>query len=214
MKISEIFLSIEGEGIRVGLPCIFIRTHGCNMRCSYCDSDYACLGNDYKEMTIDEIIAETNELQCKRVTFTGGEPLLQKEARALVSKLVSEGYEVNIETNGSIDTSEYNELSNVIITMDYKSPSSNMEHMMSIENINKLSSQDVLKFVVGSIEDLDKAKDIISIMTSSPSIYLSPVFGKIEAKDIVEYMLSNHMNNVHVQLQLHKFIWPPEMRGV
>ena len=222
MKISEIFLSIDGEGIRTGYPVTFIRTYGCNLRCSYCDSLYAVDGDDYTEMSVDDIMDEVVKYTTHRITYTGGEPLIQKDALDLIKRLVRGGYEVNIETNGSVDLSNLRDSSwcfglmknNIIITMDWKSISSNMSQHMRLNNLKYLTSNDVLKFVVSSKADLDQMKDVVVNNDLNCNIFVSPVFGEIEPSDIVKYVLDNDLNNVRVQLQLHKYIWPADKRGV
>lgn len=215
MKVVEIFDSIEGEGIRVGLPATFIRLYGCNLKCSYCDSEYACVGDNYAELDIDTILSLVNNLGHKYVTLTGGEPLIHPGATTLIHRLISAGYKVNIETNGAVDLAGAMD-TNTIITLDYKCPSSGMEHYMKLGNLSLLRSKDVLKFVVGSQEDLDKAYDIINTfkLEGKCNIFISPVFGKIEPKQIVESLLRTGLQEVRVQLQIHKFIWDPNMKGV
>lgn len=213
MKVHEIFKSIEGEGIRTGYPVTFIRLYGCNLRCSYCDTQYSCTGGDYTEMTMKEILNSVADLKVKRITITGGEPLIHMSIGYLVDTLIARGYEVNIETNGSVDIYNYLTTS-AIITMDYKAPSSGMEHMMSLYNLKQLRKQDVLKFVVGDLNDLNKMYQILYDYDPQCNIFVSPIFGKIEAVDIVEFLLKNGLKHVRVQLQLHKIIWDPSKRGV
>lgn len=215
MRISEIFKSINGEGKFAGYPSIFIRTHGCNISCSYCDSKYACLGHDYTTMSITDIMSEVEKLNCNRITLTGGEPLIQAHSFELVGRLLDRGYLVEIETNGAVDISD---LTNVVanelctITMDWKCPSSGMNSRMIASNLGNLRDTDVLKCVVGSMDDLDEMNRVR--MLTSASVLVSPVFGKIDPKDIVKYLLDNDLNSVRFQLQIHKFIWPADMRGV
>ena len=222
MKVVEIFNSIEGEGIRAGLPCTFIRLHGCNLNCSYCDSRYACEGDEYSEWEIDEIVSQVQLVGCPYVTLTGGEPLIHDEVPELLSKLSRAGFQVNIETNGSVDLKKFLDAMNeyfwempFFFTMDWKCLSSNMSSKMIEDNLKVLYETDVLKFVVGCREDLIQMKDFLnshSIRTSN--IYVSPVFGKIEPSDIVEFLKHEKMWNVRLQLQMHKFVWPADMRGV
>ena len=229
MLINEIFSSIDGEGIRTGYPVTFIRSYGCNLLCSYCDTLYAVKPeteqdkqNAFKEMSVDEILEECKKLGNRRITFTGGEPLIQKDAKKLISKLTLNDYEVNIETNGAVDletfltldTDNLIERDNLIITMDWKSPSSGMRNKMILNNIKLLSFKDVLKFVVGSKQDLDDMYSIVMKYKPFCEIFVSPVFGEIEPKEIVEYILNNNLQQVRVQLQLHKIIYPIDMRGV
>ena len=207
LSVNEIFFSIDGEGKRAGKLAAFIRLAGCNLRCSYCDTEYAF--TDGQLMRIDEI-AEAVE-GWENVTVTGGEPLLQ-DIHALLERL--QGHEVNIETNGSVDVTPYHKYPWVFFTLDYKCPSSGMESSMLEKNFQTLRSQDVLKFVVGDREDLRRAQEVCEKYEPRCPVYLSPVFGKIEAKEIVEYMKSARYKNWRLQLQLHKYIWPPDARGV
>ena len=166
-------------------------------------------------MTVSEIYNEVWKMGPKRVTITGGEPLLQPAALDLIKKLASKGFQVNVETNGSMHIVDLlNQVCspNIIITLDYKCPSSGMESKMILPNISLLRSKDVLKFVVGSKEDLDVCRLIYP--KTDAKVFISPVFGKIEPREIVEYMLEHDMYDCRVQLQLHKYIWNPEQRGV
>ena len=216
MKVVEIFESIDGEGIRAGLPVTFIRLYGCNLNCSYCDSQYACSGSEYKDMAIDEVLLAVGKFNHQLVTLTGGEPLIHPDVAYLIQALSLQNYKVNIETNGSVDISPYCKKRSILITMDYKCPSSKMEGKMLCSNFKLLRTKDVLKFVVGSYEDLQKAKEVIDDfrLMHSCNIYFSPVFGKISAKEILDFILDEHLEGVRVQLQLHKYIWDPNMRGV
>lgn len=216
MKVVEIFESIDGEGIRAGFPVTFIRLHGCNLNCSYCDSRYACVGDGYNDLYIEDILQKVEQLGHKRITLTGGEPLIHPDVKLLITELLNSGYYLNIETNGSVDISPYAKKRSVIITLDYKSPSSGMEDKMLLDNLKLLRKTDVLKFVVGTEEDLQKAKNIIKQyeLEGKCHIYLSPIFGDIEPKRLVEFILAEHLELVRVQLQMHKFIWDPDMKGV
>lgn len=223
IEISEIFLSIEGEGKRTGLPAVFVRTYGCNLNCSYCDSKYATTSNDYKLMTIPDIVKAVGSFNCMRVTLTGGEPVFQNHWLDLVNELIDSGYEVNIETNGSIDLKDVPRgREGCFCTIDYKLGSSGMSEHMCLNNFNiqnlRIDNDDVIKFVIGSEEDLNQALDAIikHNLKNYRWVYFSPVFGSIEPSAIVEFIL-NHVDvlkNVHMQLQLHKCIWDPDKRGV
>lgn len=206
-SVNEIFFSIDGEGKRAGSLAAFIRLAGCNLRCSYCDTAYAF--DEGKSMRI-EAIAEAVK-GWKNVTVTGGEPLCQ-DIHVLLQRLRE--HEVNIETNGSVDVTPYHAYLWVFFTLDYKCPSSGMESSMLEKNFQTLRPQDVLKFVVGDMEDLRTAQRVCEKYEPNCLVYLSPVFGKIEAKEIVEYMKSARYKNWRLQLQLHKYIWPPDARGV
>lgn len=207
--VNEIFDSIEGEGKRAGLPATFIRLSGCNLRCKYCDTAYAF--EQGTPMTPEEIVEKVN---FQRVTLTGGEPLCQK-VQPLLQALAD--HEVNIETNGSLNIQPYQQLSNVFLTVDYKCGASGMTSKMFLPNFKHLRSCDVLKFVVGSVDDLQLALALnatyLDFLKEVP-IYVSPVFGSIEPATIVEYIKTHKLENWRVQLQLHKYIWDPAAKGV
>ena len=219
MKVSEIFLSIEGEGKRVGTPCVFIRLYGCNLRCSYCDSLYAIEGKDYQELSINQIVDELKKYNVKNITLTGGEPLIHKDVDDLINKLISEKFFINIETNGTIKPIIKGE--NIFYTVDWKSPSSMMMDRMNLSVFKNLSKNDVIKFVVGNIEDLLQAESVIQRLQELyndeiPSIFISPIFNQIDNESIVNFILHSETlkKQTRFQIQLHKIIWNPEMRGV
>ena len=215
MKINEIFCSINGESRFVGLRTVFVRTFGCNILCNYCDTLYAVKGNDFKEMAIYEIIREVDKYECKRVTLTGGEPLIQRDAIDLIDALIHKGYIVEVETNGAVDLSnlvDKNYGNQLLITMDWKCPGSGMRDKMIESNLEILRYDDVVKCVVSDRIDLDEMKRIYSL--TDATVYASPVFGRIEPKEIAEYVINEKLNYVVCQLQIHKFIWPADMRGV
>lgn len=228
MLISEIFDSIDGEGIRAGQLCTFIRVVGCNLRCSYCDSMYAVEPEKYsdikpKEMTVSEILSYVNRYY-KRVTLTGGEPLLFPESIKLVNSLCQYGYEVNIETNGSCDTAAFRDLikynENLFFTVDFKLPSSGEMYSMRLSNYDELQKRDVLKFVIGSEEDAEVAASyahnlIEKYGEDAPYIYCGTVFGKYELKDVIDLFKEDPiLKDVRFQIQMHKIIWDSDARGV
>lgn len=218
-KVVEKFVSINGEGLLCGQLAIFIRFAGCNLTCSYCDTTWANERDvSYEPMTSQEIYEYVKATQVKNITLTGGEPLLQEGILELL-ELLSNNKELNveIETNGSVLLDKFNKLNNPpSFTMDYKLPSSNMEHQMLLDNFKYLTKKDTVKFVSGSFEDLQKAKFIIDKfnLIEKTNIYISPVFGKITMDSIVEFMKDNKLNGVTMQVQLHKVIWDPNKRGV
>lgn len=220
MKINEIFKSISGEGAKAGLPTTFIRTYGCNLRCSYCDSMYAVEGGEYTKMTPHEIESKCNKLGVRNIILTGGEPLIQPDAPELVDLLCDYGYGVEIETNGAVDlVAFHNKLkttnkSELRYTMDVKLIDSNMFPNMLLDNLHFLGKQDVVKFVVGSLVDLQQMSCILKHHEVNAQVFVSPVFGKIDAQQIVDYILENNLNYVRVQIQLHKVIWDKNKRGV
>lgn len=214
MKVVEIFKSIDGEGKRAGLPTTFVRLYGCNLNCSYCDTRYGCEDNNYTIWSVDSIMDTIKRFGIQSVTITGGEPLIHPDIHKLINTLLESGYWVNVETNGSIWIGQFPKRKNLFFTMDYKSPSSGMEKRMILENLSLLTSKDVLKFVVGSEEDLDRSLEILEQYQPNCQIYFSPVFKEIEPKVIVDFILYHKLNNCKVQVQLHKIIWDPKERGV
>ena len=218
-KVVEKFVSINGEGVLAGQLAVFIRFQGCNLNCSYCDTSWANQQDAlYTEMMEQEIYQYIKETGVRNVTLTGGEPLLNHEIIYLL-QLLTEDKDLNIEieTNGSIDLLEYAKISDSIsFTMDYKLPGSLMESKMLVTNFDILTRKDTVKFVVGSIEDLDCAKEIMKKyhLIDKCHVYLSTIYGKIDLKNVVEYMIENKMNGVNLQLQMHKIIWEPNKRGV
>lgn len=218
-KVAEIFTSINGEGTKAGQTAVFVRFTGCNLNCSYCDTKWANEPNaEYKLMTDGEILSRIKETGIKNVTLTGGEPLLREGIHELLEEIAKDGFlQAEIETNGSIDLKPFCDIENrPSFTMDYKLPLSGMEKHMCLENFEILEKKDTVKFVSGSIEDLKKALEIIRKYDLSRRchVYISPVFGSIEPAKIVDFMVENKLNDVNLQLQLHKFIWDPNMRGV
>lgn len=210
MKVNEIFYSIEGEGVRAGMPCTFIRLFGCNLNCSYCDTRYACEGVDYKEMTPAEIVANVADFGCPNVTLTGGEPLIHRDVDILLRMLMEQGYKVNVETNGSVVPT----IKGPLYTVDFKTYSSGMTDKMNTEAFKVLTSEDVVKFVVGSLEDLEQAQEFIEANGIRAQVFISPIFGKIELVDLAQFITSRGLHNWRMQIQLHKYIWDPDKRGV
>ncbi len=218
-NVAEKFVSINGEGTRAGQLAVFIRFTGCNLRCSYCDTMWANAENaPHVKMSAEEIYAYIKETGVKNVTLTGGEPLIQENIKELL-ELISSDKELycEIETNGSVDLKPFCDIENrPSFTMDYKLASSNMEEFMCTDNYSLLNKNDTVKFVSGSKADLIKAKEIMEKynLIGRVNVYISPVFGNIEPKEIVEFMIENKLNDVNLQLQLHKIIWDPDMKGV
>ncbi|MCD6222374.1 MAG: radical SAM protein [Thermoplasmata archaeon] len=204
MKINEIFYSLQGEGSDAGLPTIFIRFTGCNLRCNYCDTRYAFYEGKY--MAIDEIMESIKKWSCKRVCITGGEPLLQKNVYTLIDELLKEGYEVSIETNGSISIMKLSKM-NVKIKMDIKLPSSGMHDKMLFGNISLLRGSDELKFIIWNKQDYEYAKDIIARYKPRCQIIMQPVWGsKIKLAD---WILKDEID-ARFSIQLHKILWGNE----
>lgn len=221
LKVVEIFTSIEGEGIRAGYPCVFVRFAGCNLKCKYCDTCYAQDSSEGMDMTIKDIVNTVHSTGINKVTLTGGEPMLQKNLMHLVRALIDKNLYVNIETNGSIlipgndrDLWYRGKPDHLIFTIDYKSPSSEMNPHMCLESFYRLASHDVLKFVVGSKEDMLEAWRVLQVIKPDCNVFFSPIFGDIEPAEIVDFLKDHYLNNARVQLQIHKIIWNPDKRGV
>lgn len=218
-KVVEKFVSINGEGSLCGQLAIFIRFAGCNLNCSYCDTAWASETDvPYELMDAQSIYEYIKTTGIRNITLTGGEPLLQEGIIDLLQMLSKDlDLHVEIETNGSVSLKPFCNIENApSFTMDYKLPSSNMESNMNLENFKYLKARDTVKFVSGSSCDLQKAKQIIDEynLAKTTNVYISPVFGKINMNDIVEFMKTNNMNGVNLQMQLHKIIWHPAERGV
>ncbi len=218
-EIVEHFVSINGEGTRAGQLAFFLRLKGCNLSCRYCDTKWANQADcACTIMTETEMGALVKESGIQNVTITGGEPLNREHMDLLLEYLSKiPGISIEIETNGSVDLLPYRKLSDQIhFTMDYKLPYSDMESKMNTANFGLLTKQDTVKFVIGSFDDLERTKEILNQyeLIGKVSIYLSPVFGAIEPNEIVAFMIENKWNQVQIQLQLHKFIWSPDQKGV
>lgn len=214
MKLNEIFESIDGEGLRTGELVTFVRLTGCNLRCNYCDTKYAF--NEGVQVNVTYILKRLKELGNKKVTLTGGEPLIHNGIADLISSMHE--YDINIETNGSVDIKPYIGLSNVLLTMDYKTKSSGENSKMLLSNIPILRETDVLKIVMRK-EDEAEVFDLLNENKTKAYVYLSPVFGDYEPSELVTFL--KHLKNcgvdvskVRVQVQLHKVIWKPDERGV
>ncbi|MBK5101367.1 MAG: radical SAM protein [Desulfobacteraceae bacterium] len=213
LKVNEIFYSIQGESSYAGRPCVFVRLTGCNLRCAYCDTQYAY--HKGRELEIKDIIDLVSSYKCTLVEVTGGEPLIQKETPFLVKSLVEKGYTVLVETNGSQDISQIDE--RCIRIMDIKCPSSGEEENNDLENLRRLTDKDEIKFVIGGREDYEFAKNILEFQGRSPFIrnlvHFSPLFEKIEPRLLAEWILEDCLD-VRLHMQLHKIIWDPAQRGV
>jgi 7-carboxy-7-deazaguanine synthase len=211
LRVCEIFRSIQGESSFAGLPFVIVRMTGCNLRCSYCDTQYAW--EEGREIEILDLIQLIKDFETEHVLLTGGEPLAQRGSFELANRLASENFIVLVETNGTMDISPL--ASNVITVMDIKCPGSQQTHMMNWDNISALRPTDEVKFVVSGRTDYEWAKEIISnYFAGLPQrILMSAVFGKLSTSDLAGWILSDNLR-VRLQLQLHKYIWPDKIRGV
>jgi len=203
MKINEIFYSLQGEGSWTGLPNIFIRTTGCNLRCSFCDTKYAYFKG--KEMKIEEIIEKISKYPCKYVCVTGGEPLLQEDVFDLIDKLLKKGYKTSIETNGSISIEKLSNIKSLMISLDIKCPSSGMHEKNCLENIDFLKKDDQLKIVIKNKNDYEYAKKILEQYKPCCLVFLQPVW-RTNPKNLASWIINDGLN-VKLGLQIHKIIW-------
>lgn len=211
MRITEIFFSIQGESSFAGLPCIFIRTTGCNLRCVWCDTAYAFYGGT--AMSIDEILSKIKDYPCKLVEITGGEPMLQDETPELGRRLLDQGYTVLMETGGSLDLSTLDP--SIVKIMDIKCPGSGEDQENYWPNLDVLQKHDEVKFVLKDRRDYEWAAAIIREhqLDKRFHLLLSPVHGELEAQQLAAWMLADGVE-ARFQMQLHKYIWSPDKRSV
>lgn len=204
LRISEIFYSLQGESNTVGLPTVFIRLTGCPLRCVYCDTAYAFTGG--KKMAVDAIIAETEQYQTRHITVTGGEPLAQQGCLALMTKLLDKGHVVSLETSGALDVSKVDP--RVVKVMDLKTPSSGEQHRNHYPNIEYLSPTDQVKFVIGTDQDYEWSKAVLTDydLSNRCEILFSPMMGQQNPTELAEKILQDRLP-VRFQLQLHKILW-------
>ena len=212
LKINEIYHSIQGESTHAGRPCVFVRLTYCNLRCTYCDTEYAFY--EGKDMSVQQVIDEVEKYNCKLVELTGGEPLVQMdECLDLMKTFCELGYEVMIETGGSLSIKDIDP--RVKIIMDLKCPSSGMEKKNLFENLQYLKQTDELKFVIGNREDYEWSLEKIKQynIQGKCTILFSVVFGELEPVQIINWILEDKLD-VRFQLQMHKYIWHPQTKGV
>jgi 7-carboxy-7-deazaguanine synthase len=212
LTINEIYHSIQGESTWVGRPCVFVRLTFCNLRCNYCDTEYAFY--DGRKRTLDQILEAVATFGCPLVEITGGEPLLQKNVLPLMTMLSDSGYTVLLETSGAHDISKVDPRVHRI--MDLKTPGSGEVDKNLWSNIDHLTPGDEVKFVIGTREDYEWACEKVrryDLTSRCHAVLFSPIFGRIDPRQIVEWILEDKLN-VRFQLQMHKFIWSPTQRGV
>ena len=213
LQITEIFRSIQGESTRAGLPCTFIRLTGCNLRCTWCDTEYSFYGGT--RMTLDEVMSKVADLGGKLVEITGGEPLLQKPVYPLMDRLLGEGYRVMLETSGERPIDKVP--AEVIKIVDVKCPDSGEPDTFRIENLDHLSPHDELKFVIATRRDYEFARDLTKrhqLTQRAAAVIFSPVHGGIDLPNLAEWMLNDGLDEVRFGHQLHKTIWGAEAKGV
>jgi 7-carboxy-7-deazaguanine synthase len=211
LLVTEIFHSIQGESTFAGQPCVFVRLTGCPLRCTWCDTAYAFSGG--KRMTVDTIIQEVQRFQSPLVEITGGEPLDQPETFSLISRLCDQQFKVLIETGGAIDVVPVDSRAHVIL--DVKCPGSGMTDRMHWANLDCLTNKDEAKFVIKDRLDYDWAVDVVRryLLSDRSTVLFSPVFGKLSLQSLAEWILHDRLP-IRFQIQLHKYIWDPQMRGV
>lgn len=211
MRITEIFHSIQGESSYAGQPCVFVRLTGCPLRCTWCDTDYAFYGGH--ECSIDEVLAKVQTYGCRLVEVTGGEPLVQPESLPLMTRLCDAGYTVLLETSGAVDIAPVDPRAHVVL--DVKCPGSGMTDRMHWPNLSQLAAKDEAKFVLADRADYNWAREILAqydVAGHCPVLF-SPVFGSLDVRELAEWILADRLP-VRFQLQMHKYIWAPDMRGV
>ena len=212
LRVNEIFCSIQGESLFAGLPCVFVRLSGCNLRCTYCDTRYAY--NEGVDMEFSDIINRIDAYGINLVEITGGEPLIQKETPDIITILLDNGYEVMLETNGSLDIGSVD--NRCIKIVDIKCPGSGESDRNDFANLHKLTPHDQVKFVIGSREDYAYATELekqIPCEFSRRNILFSPVFGVLDPAELAGWIVKDRLT-VRLHLQLHKIIWPTAERGV
>ena len=209
-KVNEIFYSIQGESSFSGIPFVFVRLAGCNLRCTYCDTRYAY--EEGEEKTVEQIFKEIKKYKCHYVEITGGEPLIQGETPFLIDFLIDKGFNVLLETNGTKDISVISNKATII--MDIKCPSSGESGKIDWDNLNRLEPKDEVKFVIAEKPDYDWAKSVISDkkLKDKVKMLMSPVKEKLDPAELAQWILKDKLN-VRLQLQLHKILWPLAIRG-
>ncbi len=213
MRVTEIFHSIQGESTYSGLPCVFVRLTGCNLRCTFCDTRYAYDEGD--SMSVSAILQQVGRFECGLVEITGGEPLYQEETPSLARELIRQGRRVLVETNGSLNIGVLDP--GCVRIVDFKCPSSGECGQTDWDNWARMSPSDEAKFVIGTEEDYDYAVDVLKrrVRGGSPgfTVNFSPVFGRMEPRVLSEWILRDRLS-VRLNLQIHKYVWAPETRGV
>lgn len=206
LRINEIFYSIQGESTYAGLPCVFVRLTYCNLRCNFCDTEYAFFEGEYK--SFDDILTEIKKYNCSLIEVTGGEPLVQKNVIPFIKLLCDSGYEVLIETGGHMDISVIDQ--RVICIMDIKCPGSGESEKNYWKNLEFIKESDQIKFVISNRSDYDWAKGIIEKykLLKKCRVLMSPNFNKLDNKTLSAWILTDRLQ-VRFQIQMHKYIWPP-----
>ena len=207
LRITEIFLSLQGESLTIGCPTVFVRLTGCPLRCGYCDTTYAFQGGEW--MTVKAILEQVGEYRVPHVTITGGEPLAQKNCLALLQALCDAGYSVSLETSGVLDISPVDP--RVVRVMDLKTPGSGEVERNRYENLSVIAETDQVKFVICSREDYDWARQMLQEhgIAQRCTVLFSPVYGQQDATELADWILQDRLP-VRMQIQLHKYLWGNE----
>jgi 7-carboxy-7-deazaguanine synthase len=211
LQVNEIFYSVQGESTYAGRPCVFVRLTGCNLRCRWCDTAYAFY--DGETLTVEQVLERVRAYKCPLVEITGGEPLLQDEVHFLIDRLLVEGYEVLVETGGSLDVGRLDP--RVVKIVDLKAPGSGMDRLNNLDNLQYLDRKDQIKFVVADRRDYEWAKRIMAehALAEKAQVLFSPVFGELHPRELAEWILADRLP-ARLQIQLHKYLWDPDRRGV
>lgn len=213
MKISEIFYSLQGEGLEIGLPTVFVRLFACDLRCKWCDTMYAVEGRDFKDHSVSDVVSEVEKHECNRVCITGGEPLIQaKEVEEFATRLLENNYTILLETSGHKMPPPILWTENSTISMDCKCPSSSMQDKMDFDLFAKLRAKDQLKFVIQDEVDYEYAKGILSRYSIRANVIFQPTHGS-ELGWLTKKVIDDKLEFIRVLPQLHKIIWG-EKRGV
>ena len=211
LRVNEICYSIQGESTYAGRPCVFVRLTGCNLRCRWCDTAYAF--HEGEPRSVEQALEQVRSYKCPLVEITGGEPLLQEEVYLLMSRLLLEGYEVLIETGGSLSVDRLDP--RVVKVLDLKAPGSEMDPHNNLDNLRYLCRKDQIKFVVADRRDYEWAKQVMAkhALAEKVQVLFSPVFGELHPRELAEWLLADRLD-ARLQIQLHKYLWEPSQRGV
>src|SRR5574337_71232 len=211
LRVNEIFYSIQGESTYTGRPCVFVRLTGCNLRCRWCDTTYAYDGGEQR--SIEQVLKQVRTYTCPLVEITGGEPLLQEDVYPLIDNLLLEGYEVLIETGGSLSVERLDP--RVVKILDLKAPGSGMDPHNNLENLRYLNETDQIKFVVADRRDYEWAKRVMTeyALTEKTQVLFSAVLDELHPGELAEWILADRLD-ARLQIQLHKYLWEPNRRGV
>jgi 7-carboxy-7-deazaguanine synthase len=209
LRVSEIFFSIQGESSYSGLPCVFVRLAGCNLRCTWCDTTYTQISEQGEDFSLEQVINEVRRFKCCLAEITGGEPMLQKETPVLINKLLKLGYETLLETNGSINLEPVN--ANAIKILDVKCPSSGHDGSFLMDNLKFITYQDEIKFVIADRKDYEFAREFLErwIKGKTAKILFAPAHPLITSQELAKWILADGLT-VRLQIQIHKFIWGEE----